>query len=567
MKILFLGRRYLYFRNFDSVLRELAARGHAIHLAVEKEDEDGRPLVQALTAEFPNITCGEVPTPAEGDWDWIGSRLRLGLDYLRYQHPLFDDTPMLRERSRERTPGLFVRLGDLVRGRGRRWLRRPAAALLRRLERAVPQDAAIREFIDAHRPDVVLITPLIGLGSSQIEYLRAARAAGIRTALCVWSWDHLSSKALIRELPDRILVWNETQKREAVQLHGVPPSRVVVTGAQCFDKWFERKPSRDRETFCRQLGLPADRPYLLYVCSAPFLGSPPEAPFVADWVRRIRASAFQTLRSVPILVRPHPSRVKEWEQVDMRDVGDVVVWGGNPVDAQSRNDYFDSLYHSVAVAGLNTSAFIEAGIIGRPVHTILLPEWHENQLGTLHFRYLFEAGGGLLQSARSFDDHFAQLEGAIAHPSTEIRPFVRTFVRPHGLDVAATPLFVGAVEQLAEVRPTPPRHDALLPLSRRLLQRAIALRGVEAHERLLYSERELEGIVKLRGSRTIKEQRRLALKQQRLQEKEQRLDARRRTMEAHRAAKTARDAARKEQRQREREAAAAEEAKVPTPRA
>ena len=65
----------------------------------------------------------------------------------------------------------------------------------------------------------MLLTPLIDLGSSQIDYLRAARELGVPTALCVWSWDHLSSKALIRECPERVFVWNETQKREAVELH------------------------------------------------------------------------------------------------------------------------------------------------------------------------------------------------------------------------------------------------------------------------------------------------------------------------------------------------------------
>ena len=62
----------------------------------------------------------------------------------------------------------------------------------------IPTSAA---YIEAQGPDVVLVTPLIALGSAQIDYLRAARSLGIPTALCVWSWDHLSSKALIRELP------------------------------------------------------------------------------------------------------------------------------------------------------------------------------------------------------------------------------------------------------------------------------------------------------------------------------------------------------------------------------
>ena len=88
--------------------------------------------------------------------------------------------------------------------------------------------------------------------------------------MCVWSWDHLSSKALIRDMPQRVFVWNDTQKTEAVRLHGVPSERVVVTGAQCYDQWFGRQPVRPRAEFCRRVGLQDDRPYLLYVCSALF---------------------------------------------------------------------------------------------------------------------------------------------------------------------------------------------------------------------------------------------------------------------------------------------------------
>jgi hypothetical protein len=539
MRLLFLGRRYSYFRNFDSVLRELASRGHQIHLAVETGNEDDDRFIAPLLAEFPNLTCGEVPAVAENDWSWTASRLRLGLDHLRYVHPLYNDTPMLRERSRERTPGMFVKLCDWLRTPGLRWLRRPAAALTHRLETAIPTDPAIRSFIDAHRPDAVLLTPLIDLGSSQIDYLRAARLARIPTALCVWSWDHLSSKALIRELPDRVFVWNHTQQQEAVDLHGVPASRVVVTGAQCFDKWFGRQPSRDRATFCAQIGLPADRPYILYVCSAPFIGSAPEAPFVADWVRRIRTSSHPTLRNVPILVRPHPSRVKEWDAVDLSVYENVVLWGGNPVDAQSRADYFDSLYHSAVVAGLNTSAFIEAGIVGRPVHTILLPEWHENQMGTVHFRYLFNAGGGLLNAGRSFDEHLAQLESAVANPSTEIRPFVRTFVRPHGLDVAATPLFVEAVERLPSIRPAPVANDRFNEMSLRLLDKLRALRGSEQREWWLYSERELESIHRMREGRKAKAIQRRDERRRKQAEKDAREAQRQQELAAHRAAKQA----------------------------
>jgi hypothetical protein len=316
-----------------------------------------------------------------------------------------------------------------------------------------------------------------------------------------------------------VFVWNDTQKSEATTFHRVPPERLVVTGAQCFDRWFGRSPSRDRDAFGRDAGLPADAPILLYVCSAPFLGSQPEAPFVADWVARMRASASPRLRGASILIRPHPSRRQEWEEIDLSGHQNVVVWGLSPINESGRNDYFDSLYHSTAVVGLNTSAFIEAGIVGRPVFTILLPEWYESQLGTTHFKYLFEAGGGLLTSARAFDEHFAQLDEALLHPSTEVRPFVKSFVRPHGLDVAATPIFVREVEAMRTlaVQPLePPRFHAL---ARRLLEKALPLRHAVGKERLVYAEDEIETVRRFRTVRAAKAERERELKRQRAAER------------------------------------------------
>jgi len=541
MKILFLARHFTYFRNFESVLRELASRGHQLHLAVEQDESlGGTKLVHSLIDAFPNVTAGVLPERTEDGWTWTAIRLRLGLDYLRYQHPVFDRAYKLRERSRGRTPGAFVTLGDFVHAAGG-WARQMAETMLRRLERAIPEASSIRTFVAAQQPDVMLLTPLIDLGSSQIDYLRAARALSIPTALCVWSWDHLSSKALIRECPDRIFVWNETQKREAIELHRVPPDRVVVTGAQCFDHWFERAPSRTREEFCGQIGLDATRPFVLWVCSALIHGSAPEAPFVVEWIRHLRASSDPALRHLGVLVRPHPSRVAEWESIDVTQLN-ARVWGSNPIDEDARADYFDSIFHSAAVVGLNTSAFIEAGIVGRPVMAIVVPEFVENQHGTVHFDYLVTAGGGVVTVGNGFDEHAAQLASALEMTAGDRRPFVRDFVRPLGLDHPATPAFVNAVEAMQGLRVEPLRADPFAPAWRWALRRVAALKDNERFERWTLSPREQ---VTAERRRTMREQKAIrravsraandADRQRKLQEREARFEAYRQQRQETRA--------------------------------
>jgi hypothetical protein len=164
----------------------------------------------------------------------------------------------------------------------------------------------------------------------------------------------------------------------------------------------------------------------------------------------------------------------EWKDVSLERFGNAVLYGRNPVSPDAQADYFDSLYHSHAVVGLVTSAFLEAAIVGRPVLTLLLPEFEMYQEGVQHFRYLMNVEGGLLRATRSIPDHLAGLAETIAQPTGRDERnmrFVRAFVRPRGLDVRATPVFVEAVEAIASV---PPRaadvpsvwHAALQPFVR-----------------------------------------------------------------------------------------------------
>ena len=160
-----------------------------------------------------------------------------------------------------------------------------------------------------------------------------------------------------------------------------------------------------------------------------------------------------------MLVRPHPSRRTEWEQVGLQDLGSVALWGANPIDQETQSDYFDALYYCAAVVGLNTSAFLEAGIVGRPTLTLLQPEFRENQEGTLHFKYLLSVGGGLLHVARDWPTHRAQLLDALGDDTRtdpKSRRFVEAFIRPHGRHASATKRFVTAIDDVMR-HPRPDR--------------------------------------------------------------------------------------------------------------
>ena len=456
-RILFGAPYFSYYRNYDSVVRELAARGHQIHLTADApETLGGHGLVERLAAEYPDrVTIGFAPGVDAWRWTPVAAFVRRSLEYVRFLDPYYDEIPKYRYRGRDRAPRLFVWLFR-VPGANRRALRGIVAACLSWLERAIPAPPALIEFVRDARPDVVLLAGITTPGAPQLDHMKAAMTLGVPTGMTVWSWDHLSGKAWIRIAPDRVFVWNPTQRDEALRRHGLPEDCIVVTGAQCYDQWFDRTPSRPRETFLRAHGLDPAHDLLVYVCSVLVRPAPDEGPFVLEWIRQIRGSSDARLHQANILIRPHPERLTEWQGVDFTGLGRVAVAGANPIDRASRDEYFDSLYHGRAIVGLVTSAFLEAAVVGRPVFTVMKPEYRLFQMGTPHFRYLLTVEGGLVHTADDWPAHIAQLTQFLDNPAPALRQltrFVTAFVRPHGSQTSGTSVFADTVEGMPALAP------------------------------------------------------------------------------------------------------------------
>jgi hypothetical protein len=145
------------------------------------------------------------------------------------------------------------------------------------------------------------------------------------------------------------------------------------------------------------------------------------------------------------------------------------------------------------------------------VLTILVPRFHDNQDGTAHFRYLLQIGGGLLHVARDRAAHVAQLGEALRRPVTAEHPhraFLEAFVRPHGLDRAATPEFVRAVEDLAHCQVAPAVTGVAARWRRALLGAVVRMASRVAGESLVRSPRELDPARQARIAAAVSEQRR-----------------------------------------------------------
>jgi hypothetical protein len=456
MRVLFVMRHGGYVRNFEWVLRLLAERGHTVELGFERaraagmaerigRGRGGFDLPDQLREDTAGAISHSVVPSRDDRWRPLAFGLRQSVSYLRYLSPGFRQAEKLRVRWARNTPKSVVRLGRVP------LLRAPLERLFRAVERRLPRAAEIDDHLRAGAYDLVVITPLVD-GASQHDWLRSARAAGLPAALAVASWDNLTNKGVMFDRPGRTYVWNPIQQREAVELHGLDPGSVAALGAHTFDHWFDREPSRTREEFCLEVGLDPRQPFLLYVCSSGFIAAD-ERPIVASWIEALRVDP--ELAGVGVLVRPHPTNGAIWAEHPLGSFANVVVWppvGADPTDDERRAGFFDSIYHSAAVVGANTTALIDAAIIGRRTYSILLPELRGTQEQTLHFHYLLPENGGALVVSRSLEEHLVQLrellDGKAGDEGWRGR-FLAAFVRPDGLDEPVAPKVVADLERFA----------------------------------------------------------------------------------------------------------------------
>ena len=267
--------------------------------------------------------------------------------------------------------------------------------------------------------------------------------------MIVYSWDNLSSKGLLHEPPDRLFVWNELQAREAVELHGLDPATVEVDRRAPL-RHVLRAAAVGRPGRAARGGRP--RPGRRTILYLGLVGVRDEVASRSSSTSGSRAPRLRrpSLRNANVLVRPHPGASDEpaWTAWAPEDG----VASPPRSRARGRSSLFDQLFVADAVVALNTSAELEAAIVGRPVLTVTVGDLRPRPGGLARTsRTCSPATAASSRTAGSLDEHVPQLAGRsrTTRTPTPARRFVESFLRPRGLDRPAGPELADAIERLA----------------------------------------------------------------------------------------------------------------------
>lgn len=230
------------------------------------------------------------------------------------------------------------------------------------------------------RPDLVIGTRVLTLtadrGPASEPYLDrylivSAAKHKLPTMVLVPSWDNLTSKGFFPVTPDRIAVWNETMRREAVEVHDLSPERVCVTGAPQHDV-YAGAPYAARSEFCATLGFDPAKPYLVYATQTE--GTVPDEPRLAMEIAQAARQRFGD--SLQVLVRVHQlDRAERYAGlrelsgvvVDVAGAGHLGEYRDRVFDRAASERLADTLYYAAVAASTASSISIDAAAVGTPV--------------------------------------------------------------------------------------------------------------------------------------------------------------------------------------------------------
>ena len=476
MKILFVLKQKKNVETFADTIRALIDRGHSVALAVQ-EHTDSRADQYREALDSPRFSVVRCPAHRTDRWSDAAWLLRSLRDCVHYQQPAMRNAGKLQARSVQKlreelrieadNESVAAALRDLPPQQIAR-----LDSVFALAERQLPVDPMYDAFFKRQAPDVLLISPLVHFGSAQADFVAGARAHGIPVGMLLYSWDNLSTKGVLHRLPDWMFVWNERQRTEARTLapvpggsrrhHGSAAVRFVLRAGSSYSARRVSRAGSDSIQASRRSSTCAHRSSCR---RASWRSCAP------GWPRS--APRPRPLRECNVIVRPHP----DIELLGDDHPSDEITWPSvrgakgfvaRPFDDpaaivlktadRARQGLFECLHHSAAVVGLNTSAELEAAIVGRPVYTVIAgDEAADGQSSTLHFHYLLEEHGGCVRRASDLAEHVAQLQAELQQPRSrdDIRRFAGEFLRPHGIDRAVAPLFADAIERTVAAGPRP----------------------------------------------------------------------------------------------------------------
>lgn len=281
------------------------------------------------------------------------------------------------------------------------------------------------ERLKALKPDaVVTMSPFFSIEPGIVA---ASRRLGIPTMAFITSWDNITTKNRLMFSYDGYILWSDQMKRD---LHTFYPQSVgkpaYIVGAPQYDVFKNPEYHSTKEEFCRENGLDANKPIVLYALGSPNLFD--EFPGAIEFLKR---AANGEMGDVQVIVRPHPLKFNDPGLFDLPKIYDrILIQTSNPKqgekvfthDKAKIREWLNTYQYSDVIIQLGSTVAVDASILDRPIINIDFdPSGKKNQLVNdlnhimNHFAPLTNFNG--MWEVHNYDEMVEAVNGYIKDPS------------------------------------------------------------------------------------------------------------------------------------------------------
>lgn len=244
--------------------------------------------------------------------------------------------------------------------------------IVRRLDYLLVRDHTFTDYFEKYHPDAVFLAHLFD--DLEVNLLREAKRRGIETIGFINSWDKLTARATMRLLPDRLVVFNDLVKQEAIDYAEMSEDRIFVAGVPHYD-WHINYQPLSHEEFFRKKGLNPAKKLIVY---APMGKTYSNSDWdIIDLLRDATTRGF--VKNAQLLVRFQPNDFTDEAELKKRpdliyDLPGVRFSSKRGVDWDMSFDDIHGLTDTLANADLfvcyASSMSIDAAVFDKPVINI-----------------------------------------------------------------------------------------------------------------------------------------------------------------------------------------------------
>jgi len=292
---------------------------------------------------------------------------------------------------------------------------RVLVSLFRFLDAKFTSTGGAPDLFKKHKPDLIFATDIYN--ENDVIFLQEARRRAIPSVGMVRSWDKLSW-FLLRTVPDRLIVWSDLRKKEAVKYNYIPEEKVAVTGAPHYSKYL-RESRSDRAGFLKSLGLDPKRKVIFFALTGD------------QWVERNNSNRY--VLEILSGLKDKINVIVRFPVVDQVSFLDdffppAHMFMNRPgltinnaklayTEISEEDDKFlsNAIYHSDIVICGPSSIAIDGAFFNKPVILVnFYPEargrWDDNVMyHSVHMAYILKSGGARMATSKEmFLEHLGR---------------------------------------------------------------------------------------------------------------------------------------------------------------